>query len=1221
MKKILTLILVIAVVLCSLSSGIIGGASVSAADTNVDRYTVLIIDTSSKSEFYEDELIYTADSAIDEVKKTSQKFISDLIQSEGNNKVAVISYGDEVSLISDFTSNLNELNDRIGGLTELGNTRNMTGALEKAYELLSGVTSEGAIKNTVLVTTGFMNEGAYNYTGEFSEDTVGSRWRRMDTQIRLYAYANSALEAASDVKEISSLYVLGIFDTMNDIRDESKDVAELFKLTAKTLATSENYFYEVDDIDALEFRFGEVAEDISHDTSLARIPFKFGNQSSECFYTDEYFAQSSYVYNQSLGTMSLAFALSAFGTGDYKTYSKNAKDLLQKIGCKSEAIETNYWFTVKPSTDSIGVIIGSKKIKVNNSDCTLIALAVRGGGYEQEWASNFTIGRTGQHEGFDTAKNNVLEKLQDYVKSQNITGDVKFLITGYSRAAATANLVGGAMDSDFPISKEIAYDYDDIYTYCFETPAGALTSEVKNTKLMFEDKDSGIRYPRYNNIFSILNSSDPVPYVAPAAMGFCRYGVDKYLPSQQSDANYKYRRANMLSYLSKLTSDEYIVDNFQMKKISVEPEYKIVLGNVIVVPKAVIKDDLKNNYSQGVYLSNYLTLISKEFLRSRNNYVDNYENEIREICSIMFGSEQSQIDKLIDSLISQAKDEWPSFVASLLWNSGYKNDEAAAFQMLSDWLKKAVDDAGITDYDEATLNRVGINITDLLAAIATNHANYLASGIANGSGLGKAHYPDLCLAWMQSMDSNYWNPNKATFNTGSYRIVRINCEVDVQVNNSEGEKVAEIINEEPQTLNDSEIISSINDDGEKVVILPIDEDYTIGIVARSDDEVHYGIDEYCAVSGDYTRVLKYESVKLNKGEKLTGIVPAYSEEEIDDDLELMDGSDTKYRLIAPNGEEVKTMEIAGEEATDEYYSIKVTSSDEEKGIAMGTGMRQYGNYAQVEATAFDGYKFLGWFEGGKKISDSTIYRFQVIEDVELIAKFDSIEEADSKSSDKKVAPSDSPKPSETIKPSEEPKPSESTQPPHADTCPSKKFVDMNDTEGKWYHEGVDYALTKGYMAGMSDTTFNPSGNVTRAQITQILYAAEGKPAVSGNSTFTDVKAGKWYTDAVIWAASKDVVAGYPDGTFKPDKNVTREELATILYKYTMTKKDNMDITSDVLAKFPDVSHLHQYAVTPMEWAVSHNLISGTNKGLEPRDTATRAQIAVILQAYDKAFAK
>lgn len=112
--------------------------------------------------------------------------------------------------------------------------------------------------------------------------------------------------------------------------------------------------------------------------------------------------------------------------------------------------------------------------------------------------------------------------MKQYISKQGISGQVKIWVTGYSRAAATANLVSGELDKVIALGNDISYQRKDVYGYCFETPAGALSEEVNG--------DS-----KYDNIFNIINQSDPVPYVAPAAMGFGRYGIDRYLPSAESE--------------------------------------------------------------------------------------------------------------------------------------------------------------------------------------------------------------------------------------------------------------------------------------------------------------------------------------------------------------------------------------------------------------------------------------------------------------------------------------------------------------------------------------------------------------------------------------------------------------------------------------------------------------------------------------------------------------
>jgi len=189
---------------------------------------------------------------------------------------------------------------------------------------------------------------------------------------------------------------------------------------------------------------------------------------------------------------------------------------------------------------------------------------------------------------------------------------------------------------------------------------------------------------------------------------------------------------------------------------------------------------------------------------------------------------------------------------------------------------------------------------------------------------------------------------------------------------------------------------------------------------------------------------------------------------------------------------------------------------------------------------------------------------------------------------------------------------------HSAVCPSRKFTDVSTDPNNWYHAAVDHAVESGYMDGVSGTSFAPNGSVTRAQLVQILYAMEGKPS-SAEASFSDVTSDKWYAAAIGWASKYDIVSGYEDGTFKPDQAVTRQQMISILYKYADHKNYTLNDSGD-LSWFPDADELSVYAVTPMKWAIGHGLISGTGKGIEPKGTTTRAQAAVILNAFDSNIA-
>lgn len=180
------------------------------------------------------------------------------------------------------------------------------------------------------------------------------------------------------------------------------------------------------------------------------------------------------------------------------------------------------------------------------------------------------------------------------------------------------------------------------------------------------------------------------------------------------------------------------------------------------------------------------------------------------------------------------------------------------------------------------------------------------------------------------------------------------------------------------------------------------------------------------------------------------------------------------------------------------------------------------------------------------------------------------------------------------------------------------FNDVSESE--WFYEAVKYVYDKGMMNGVSDTAFAPYSNLTRGMIAQVLYNLEGKPAVSG-SAYTDVVADQWYNDAVNWAAQKGIVTGYGDGTFGPMDNITREQMAAILYRYAQYKGYDVSAKGDLTA-FTDGNTVSNWAKDAMSWAVGTALFNGKGDGiLDPTTTATRAEVAKILMTYCENVAK
>lgn len=178
------------------------------------------------------------------------------------------------------------------------------------------------------------------------------------------------------------------------------------------------------------------------------------------------------------------------------------------------------------------------------------------------------------------------------------------------------------------------------------------------------------------------------------------------------------------------------------------------------------------------------------------------------------------------------------------------------------------------------------------------------------------------------------------------------------------------------------------------------------------------------------------------------------------------------------------------------------------------------------------------------------------------------------------------------------------------------FTDVS--EGDWFYKPVRYCHENSLMQGTTETTFSPHQPASRAMIVSILWRLEGAPD-TGTVTFSDVPANQYYADAVAWAASKGIVSGYDTEHFVPDAPVSREQLASILYRYAAYREWDTTITT-MLDSFADANAISPYAEDALSWAASHNIISGMEDNLlTPQGEATRAQVAAILMNLCKNY--
>ena len=179
------------------------------------------------------------------------------------------------------------------------------------------------------------------------------------------------------------------------------------------------------------------------------------------------------------------------------------------------------------------------------------------------------------------------------------------------------------------------------------------------------------------------------------------------------------------------------------------------------------------------------------------------------------------------------------------------------------------------------------------------------------------------------------------------------------------------------------------------------------------------------------------------------------------------------------------------------------------------------------------------------------------------------------------------------------------------------FSDVED--GRWSAASIEYAVKNGYMNGVGGGRFDPEGSLTRAMVATVLWRREGSPAPTAPSGFSDVPDGEWYTDAIAWAKETGVVKGLTETTFGPDEFITREQLATMLFRFSSTAPVSVPERAD-LDPFADDEIVSDWAEEPVEWAVEAGLLKGTDGNrLAPDGFATREQFAAVIERYDGSF--
>ncbi|MDR0917321.1 MAG: S-layer homology domain-containing protein [Oscillospiraceae bacterium] len=179
------------------------------------------------------------------------------------------------------------------------------------------------------------------------------------------------------------------------------------------------------------------------------------------------------------------------------------------------------------------------------------------------------------------------------------------------------------------------------------------------------------------------------------------------------------------------------------------------------------------------------------------------------------------------------------------------------------------------------------------------------------------------------------------------------------------------------------------------------------------------------------------------------------------------------------------------------------------------------------------------------------------------------------------------------------------------------FTDVSRSD--WFYAAVEYVSALGYFNGTSADKFSPNGTMNRAMFVTVLHRVAGKPApnIANLVTFTDARdSSAYYYDAMRWASSYGIVTGYEDGTFRPNADISREQLAVMFFRYAQYAGESVSFNPSRAESFPDFAKVASYAKDAFRWACDHGIINGSDGLLKPQANSTRAQVATVVMNYD-----
>lgn len=493
---------------------------------------------------------------------------------------------------------------------------------------------------------------------------------------------------------------------------------------------------------------------------------------------------------------------------------------------------------------------------------------------------------------------------------------------------------------------------------------------------------------------------------------------------------------------------------------------------------------------------------------------------------------------------------------------------------------------------------------------------------------------------------------------GTIRVVRCACPVDVEVYDSSSLLVGRVTDNVVSDTDAEKVFIRVEGD-EKYLYLLADDEYTIRLTGTDTGTMTYSVQEVDMSNGEIKGETVFENVTLEPGKLMSSAASIADVSKVP--LYVLGDNGQPKREILPDGNGTEVPIDTPDEPT-AVYTITLDANGGSVASASLTTNKD-GKLPSLPTPTRNGYSFSGWYlADGTQVNANTVFTANAT----IYARWTYISPGGNSSSSSdyspptysisvpsakggtvKVRPTSASKGSmvtittvpntgyelTTLRVSDkngkELELSDKGDGKYTFVMPGGKvsidavfqMIQVPETpwsnpffdvaENAWYYNAVKYVSQNGLMNGYSNSTFAPDAELSRGMLAQILYNKEGRPPVAYNNAFEDVADGAWYANAVAWTAKQNIVSGYGNGRFGPDNDITREQLAVILWRY-----EGSPTPTRTELRFTDTDRISDYALDALCWAVENGIINGKgNNMLGPQGSATRAQVAQVLMNY------